>query len=198
MRKTGLDALFRPRTPHPAWACAVALACVAVATIATLPLRHVTAHSLSLLFVVAVMFSAWYGGFWPGMVAVLASVLSFDYFFDVHPYALDLTQPAEFLRAVVFAAIATLIACVTAQSRAALQASEEAGAALQKALDEIRVLRGIIPICSYCKQIRNDAGAWERVEKYLAEHSEGSFSHGVCPDCYQKYHPEIYKQQHGG
>ena len=198
MQSPGLAALVRLRAPHPVWACGVALACVAAATLLTFPLRHITAHSLSLLFVVAVMLGAWYGGFWSGMLAVLGATLSFDYFFDSHPYAFDLFRPAEFLRAVAFAAIATLVASLVAQSRAALRNAEETGAALQKALDEIRVLRGIIPICMYCKHIRNDVGSWERVEKYIAEHSEAAFSHGVCPDCYKKHHPEIYKEKQDG
>jgi len=57
-------------------------------------------------------------------------------------------------------------------------------------LKEIRTLQGIIPICAHCKNIRNDAGYWEKVEKYITEHTEARFSHGVCPDCYEKYYKE--------
>lgn len=57
---------------------------------------------------------------------------------------------------------------------------------LQKALDEIKTLRGIIPICSYCKKIRDDKGAWERFESYISHHTEAQFSHGLCPKCYKK------------
>lgn len=57
---------------------------------------------------------------------------------------------------------------------------------LQKALDEIKTLRGIIPICSYCKKIRNDKGAWDLIEAYICNHSEAQFSHGICPDCYSQ------------
>jgi hypothetical protein len=56
---------------------------------------------------------------------------------------------------------------------------------LQAALDEIKVLRGVIPICSYCKKIRDDNDAWEQLEAYLDAHSEAEFSHGICPDCYK-------------
>ena len=62
---------------------------------------------------------------------------------------------------------------------------------LQKALDEIKTLRGIIPICSHCKQLRDDEGIWKRIEEYMYEHSEASFSHGICPDCMRKYYPEV-------
>jgi len=59
---------------------------------------------------------------------------------------------------------------------------------LQEALNEIKILRGIIPICSHCKKIRNDDGIWEKIEKYFDEHSEAKFSHGICPDCMTKYY----------
>ena len=57
---------------------------------------------------------------------------------------------------------------------------------LEQALTEIKTLAGILPICSYCKQIRNDEGYWQQVEEYISEHSEAMFSHGLCPDCYKK------------
>jgi len=57
---------------------------------------------------------------------------------------------------------------------------------LEQALEEIKTLSGILPICSYCKQIRNDKGYWQQVEEYISEHSQAMFSHGVCPSCYKK------------
>ncbi len=58
-------------------------------------------------------------------------------------------------------------------------------AQLQQALTSVRQLQGLLPICSYCKRIRNDQNYWEQLETYLSEHSEASFSHGICPNCYQ-------------
>ncbi len=58
---------------------------------------------------------------------------------------------------------------------------------LQNALDQIKTLKGIIPICSYCKKIRDDQNYWLQVESYIAQNSEAEFSHGVCPDCYVKH-----------
>lgn len=69
---------------------------------------------------------------------------------------------------------------------------------LQEALDEIKTLRGIIPICSHCKQIRDDEGMWQKIEKYIHEHSEASFSHGICPDCIKKHYPEVDMSIDGG
>ena len=57
---------------------------------------------------------------------------------------------------------------------------------LEAALEEIKTLTGILPICSYCKQIRNDDGYWQQVEEYISQHSDALFSHGICPACYNK------------
>jgi hypothetical protein len=62
---------------------------------------------------------------------------------------------------------------------------------LTKALTEVKTLRGLIPICSSCKMIRDDKGAWNRIESYLAEHSEAEFTHSYCHSCIRKLYPEI-------
>lgn len=59
---------------------------------------------------------------------------------------------------------------------------------LQNALDEIKMLRKIFPICSFCKKVRNDKGYWEQVDVYLRDHYEANISHGICPDCMEKYY----------
>ena len=58
-------------------------------------------------------------------------------------------------------------------------------AELQQALASVRQLQGLLPICSYCKRIRNDQNYWEQLETYLSEHSEANFSHSICPNCYR-------------
>jgi hypothetical protein len=62
----------------------------------------------------------------------------------------------------------------------------------EKALEEARVLRGFLPICAACKRIRDYQGSWTLLEKYLSEHSEAEFSHGLCPDCTQKLFPDLF------
>ncbi|TYT73829.1 response regulator transcription factor [Desulfobotulus mexicanus] len=62
---------------------------------------------------------------------------------------------------------------------------------LQKAVEHIQTLQDILPICSFCKKIRNDTGYWDQVESYIAKHSKTRFSHGICPDCLQQHYPEF-------
>jgi sigma-B regulation protein RsbU (phosphoserine phosphatase) len=64
---------------------------------------------------------------------------------------------------------------------------------LQRALTEVKVLRGLIPICASCKKIRNDGGFWQQLEEYLGEHSEAEFSHGLCQPCIKKLYPGVYQ-----
>jgi PleD family two-component response regulator len=64
---------------------------------------------------------------------------------------------------------------------------------LQQALKEVKVLRGLIPICASCKKIRNDGGFWQQIEEYLGEHSEAEFSHGLCQPCIKKLYPGVYQ-----
>lgn len=61
---------------------------------------------------------------------------------------------------------------------------------LEKAIEEIKKLSGLLPICSSCKKIRDDKGYWKQIESYISEHSEAEFSHGICPDCLEKLYGE--------
>jgi len=58
---------------------------------------------------------------------------------------------------------------------------------LEEALSKVRQLEGIIPICSYCHKIRDDAASWQQLEQYITDHSGASFSHGICPECYDQH-----------
>ena len=66
---------------------------------------------------------------------------------------------------------------------------------LRKAFDEIKTLRGIIPICASCKKIRDDKGYWNQVEVYVRDHTEAEFSHGFCPACAKKLYPDLYEDK---
>jgi len=61
---------------------------------------------------------------------------------------------------------------------------------LQEALDRIKILNEMLPICANCKKIRKDDGYWQQIETYITENSDTQFSHGICPDCMKKLYPE--------
>lgn len=66
---------------------------------------------------------------------------------------------------------------------------------LQTALDNVKTLRGLLPICSACKKVRDDDGYWSQIEVFIRDHSNADFSHGMCPDCAAKLYPEYYKKK---
>lgn len=69
---------------------------------------------------------------------------------------------------------------------------------LREALDHIKTLQGILPICSFCKKIRDDQGYWTQVESYISKHTDAQFSHGICPGCVKQHYPEFAKNSEGG
>ncbi len=61
---------------------------------------------------------------------------------------------------------------------------------LEVAMDHVKTLQGILPICMHCYKIRNDTQAWDRLETYITNHSDAQFSHSICPDCLAEHYPE--------
>ena len=64
---------------------------------------------------------------------------------------------------------------------------------LQKAMQDVKVLSGFLPICASCKKIRDDTGYWRQIEEYISKHSNALFSHGICPDCSKKLYPQFHE-----
>lgn len=168
---------------------AVGVGSVVVASLLSWPIRDLFDHSRGLLLVVAIMFSAWYGGMRSGIVASILTGVSFTVFFnDQHGVNVNLYGLARLL---VYSGAAFTVTYLMAQRNHALASTLAAKKQLEQALEEIRVLRGILPICMHCKQIRDDEGAWQEVEQYIAAQTDARFSHAVCPECMAKFYPEV-------
>ena len=84
------------------------------------------------------------------------------------------------------ARVAVGVRVLTLQQKLAERVAE-----LQAALSSVKQLRGLLPICSYCKRIRGDDQYWQQVEGYIAEHSDAQFSHGICPSCFETISAEL-------
>ncbi|MBN1320493.1 MAG: GAF domain-containing protein [Thermoleophilia bacterium] len=100
-------------------------------------------------------------------------------------------KPSDFTQedadiATVFGELAT-IALLNSRH---MELLAEKTAALEQALSEVRTLRGLLPMCSRCHKIRDDAGLWTQVEQYLTEHTDALVSHGLCPDCLREFFPD--------
>jgi len=168
---------------------------VGVATVMTFPLRQITVHNLGLFLIAAVMLCARYKGVAAGIASALLSTIVFDLLFDQRPYHLEFDLVAM-IRALAFCSFAFLVGSLEKQRQRTMLSLQQTNRALQNALDEVKTLHGLLPICVYCKQIRSEDGEWVRLEKYVREHTHADFSHGLCPECYKTHYPEIYKEKH--
>lgn len=68
---------------------------------------------------------------------------------------------------------------------------------LKDAMAQVKQLRGLLPICSFCKKIRDDKGYWQHIESYIRDHSDADFTHSICPQCVEKYYPDIVAGNYG-
>ncbi|UCD80013.1 MAG: hypothetical protein JSW26_00850 [Desulfobacterales bacterium] len=112
---------------------------------------------------------------------------------------LDLSEiRAPFVKAAFISGLSAIVVIVSGAgffikiTDPILKRLQKTVAKLEKALAEVKTLRGILPICSFCKKIRDDDGYWNQVEVYVKERSAADFSHGICPDCMKEYYPEEY------
>jgi K+-sensing histidine kinase KdpD len=83
-------------------------------------------------------------------------------------------------------ALFLFFAVVAARLRDDAREQERLNGELQSALAEVRTLSGILPICAWCKKIRDENGNWQRLESYIKSHSDAEFTHGICPECAQE------------
>ena len=107
--------------------------------------------------------------------------------FDV--FAFRIGVPAEHRVGILFRDV-TALRRSQDLSRETLAAKDRAVEQLAEALRKVHVLAGLLPICMHCKRIRDDAGYWELLETYLADHTGALVSHGLCPDCQTAHYPE--------
>lgn len=107
-------------------------------------------------------------------------------------------DPAAMVTDVVVLAFVNLTGVAMVRRRAALQdqvshawrMEHDAREAAERARRELKQLHGIIPICSNCKKVRSDAGEWQQIERYVHDHSDAQFSHGICPSCVKVLYPD--------
>jgi hypothetical protein len=135
-----------------------------------------------ILFVVPVTFSAWFCG--ARLAVLLGMFLPVGRFFIATSFEHAVPPSYAVLNAVIRAAVLVFIGYLVA--RTARQTRE-----LQR---EVKLLEGFLPVCSFCKKIRNERQEWEPMEQYISERSDAQFSHGLCPECLQKHYGEWVKR----
>ena len=143
-----------------------------------LAIEYVTGsyERLPVLYFVPVCLAAFYSGRWVAVVLGLSVAGSHLIFTAVR------TPDADFFPLIVTSIVRCGVITVIALWLARLSDHERA---LE---EEVQTLKGLLPICSFCKSIRNDTGEWERLEHYVSRRSEAEFSHGVCPPCEEEHY----------
>jgi hypothetical protein len=147
-------------------------------SVMVLGLDHITGPNIQfpVFFVPPVLLAAWFQGRgWSVVMAVTMPLLRALLFYDRVPpfYAL--------VNAAIFVSVLILLALLTARM----------GDQYRRINKELRILHGILPICAFCKKIRSGDNEWIVLESYITEHSEASFSHGLCPECLKKHYPGV-------
>lgn len=135
-----------------------------------------------ILFVIPVTLAAWfYNRRWAYGMAILLPAGSLGISTWV-----DQPGPEAFLtiNALVRVAVLSFLAYLTARTSRQTKELER----------EVKLLEGILPICMYCKRIRDDQQNWQQIESYITLHSEADFSHSMCPACAQKHHGDTFNQ----
>ena len=124
-----------------------------------------------ILFLVPIALAAWYSGRWWGIGLAVSMTVIHTYFSRAPGVAetMTVTVTNEVIRLIVLSLFAFLVDRTATQSRMLAR--------------EARVLSGLLPICSYCKRIRDQGGGWHPLELYISEHSEALLSHSLCPEC---------------
>jgi len=168
----------------------ICLMSVGIITLIVWFLPDFSTPAAPILFTLAVLVTSLYAGLGPGLTATLLGVFLNSYLFVEPPYSLKILPVSDSLRLVVFATVAMTISYLSDARRRAEEAHRRAlNQQLDQALAEVKILSGLLPICAWCKKIRDDKNNWSQIEVYIKEHSEASFTHGVCPECSAKAMP---------
>jgi hypothetical protein len=123
------------------------------------------------------------GGVWVGLLTLLLAVLIFGQIGFVYPNDLSFRFIAT------FSTVGVLSCCLEMIRERYLRQLVSEKESLQKAINEIHELKGLVPICASCKKIRDDKGFWTQIETFMKDRSDLEFSHGICPECAEKLFP---------
>jgi K+-sensing histidine kinase KdpD len=130
-------------------------------------------------FVIAVVITSWFGGWKPSLVTLLFGLLGGAFFFMPPRWSLHVELVEHQVGLILYFFVGLVTILLFESVRRAQRRAEEA-------LASVKRLQGLLPMCAWCKRIRDDRNYWHQVERYLSEHSGAQFTHGICPNCLEK------------
>lgn len=148
---------------------------------------------VGILYLVPIGYVAWFcgrgTGYFMSVVGIVTAVLS-----DALAGKIYRSLPVEIWNSLVRLGFFIIVTYLLSRLKCDLDERARIISELKKALAEIKTLSGLLPICAWCRRIRDDKGYWKQVEQYVAEHTEAEFTHGICPECLKKMEPELYEK----
>lgn len=172
-------------TPRLWWlrGSALSTATVACALVPRLLLHGVLGdRSTFIMFTLAVMVCARFSGVFAGVIATGLSISAGIVLF-LGPSHDEAERLADITEILLFAIVGLGITWLAQQLRAARLRAEDA-------LEQVRTLTGLLPICAWCKKIRDEEGRWQQLERYISLHSDAKFTHGLCEECAKRMDTE--------
>ena len=163
------DMLTHPRTLPVYWGALSVL---------IFALDHLTDPYIQfpILFLIPVTLAAVYNGRWWGVgLAVIMPLIRCYFDIQIAPWAMTQEIINAVIRVIILAEFAVLADQTSQQTRALKQ--------------EVKILRGLLPICCFCKKIRKEDDTWDQLEQYITDRSEAKFSHSLCPACLKEHFP---------
>jgi hypothetical protein len=159
--------------------------CWIALTVLVLAIDYVTGPLIQfpILYLIPISLASWHSGRWWGLALALGMPLVRVGFVASWPERWTMVEAAinAAIRIVVFVGFAFLLDRVAMQTRTLAH--------------QVRVLRGLLPICGFCKRIRDEGGQWKPFEWYISEHSEARFSHTFCPECGREHYGELVDKE---
>jgi K+-sensing histidine kinase KdpD len=145
-------------------------------------------YELFILYFLPIAGAAWWAGKRAGiLLAAVSAVAWFESDVLSHPaHSISVESWDTAMRLISFLTIALALSKVKEE----LTREQRLNTDLTGAMSEIKQLRGILPMCSFCRKIRDADGHWAAFERYIADHSDAQVSHGLCPSCYKKHYGE--------
>lgn len=135
-------------------------------------------------FIIPVVLASWYNNRWYGLCFGIVLPVIRMYFeiqmWDV-PWTITESAVNALIRVIILLTFAFMTERIARQTR--------------KLEKEVTLLRGLLPICSFCKKVRDDQNQWQPIESYISERTPASFSHGLCPDCFKKHYGDLFKEK---
>jgi hypothetical protein len=169
-------------------------ACAWISVLVTAFIDYLTGYEIGffVFYFIPVGLAAWAGGRRVGLLlactcAVVWLVVDMT---TAHPYSSEWYRYENVL--IRYAAF-VIVALLVAEMKTLLEKERELLSRLTHALQEVRELRGLLPMCANCKKIRNDQGDWEVLESYISARSKAEFTHSLCPACEQRLYPDFSK-----